>query len=164
MPKKPIKSTESEVRDVKSGSGYTSKPKKVKPTPKVRPKAVQASSEPPKKRQATPYRPPKKPALPLSGGTIYITDKVTEALVHNVSLRGEVRSIKTLYDAYVHAVKTAACSGCASKSKFRAMIQSVKTALSTAPEGDIQKIKKALNVDKLVFSGFTDKDGNMLER
>lgn len=80
---------------------------------------------------------------------------MTYATVHGLLNNAEVRNIspaiKAAYDSVQSEVNTTGCSACAKRKKMQDATNNLLAQLQGASDLELDRIKKALGVDKLVF-------------
>lgn len=80
---------------------------------------------------------------------------MTYATVHGLLNNAEVRNIspviKAAYDSIQSETNVAGCSACAKRKKMNDATNSLLTQLQGASDLELDRIKRALGVEKLVF-------------
>jgi hypothetical protein len=85
-----------------------------------------------------------------------MTYATINALLNNEQVRQISPMIKNAFDAVNSDIHTSGCSSCAKRKKLNDAATSLLSQLQNASDMELDRIKKALGVDKLVFpNGFS---------
>jgi hypothetical protein len=85
-----------------------------------------------------------------------ITYATATSLMSNEAARNASSLVRAAYDAMQASTNGEQCSACAKKRKTNEAANSLVSSLQSASDMELDRLKAALGVDKLVFSsGFT---------
>lgn len=85
-----------------------------------------------------------------------VTYSTASSLISNADLRSASDFIRTAYEKINTGTKTEGCSACAKRRRINEVIAELISNLQGASDMELDRIKKVLGVDKLVFgSGMT---------
>jgi hypothetical protein len=80
-----------------------------------------------------------------------ITHSTVAGMLENAELRSASDIIRTAYERINSEPKTAGCSACAKRKRINEAMSSVVSGLQGASDMELDRIKRVLGVDKLVF-------------
>lgn len=80
-----------------------------------------------------------------------ITNSTVSTMLENAELRSASDFVRTAYEKLNTETKTSGCSQCAKRKKINDVVNELITNLRNASDMEIDRIKKVLGVEKLVF-------------